>query len=258
MDENQDTQTPKQDPQQANPGPDQQPAAAGQAGSHSPDASAQSTQPSQAAQAGQTEPANQPAQTGASEQSTQPNQSAEGGQSAQTGQADQQGQTNQTSQTDAGAKTDQPGQSQGEKAKDSGSGKPKILLAEDEEDARIIYMDILGDQEFEVDSAPNGKETLQKLESKVYDLLLLDIIMPDMDGISVLTEVKNYPAKYGTPKVVMLTNIGGDLAIEKALDIGANGYMLKSETEPDELVNVIKKYLAGQNNVKLEKTLLDT
>lgn len=137
------------------------------------------------------------------------------------------------------------------------NGKPQILLAEDEDDARVIYLDILKDQPFDVDASANGKETLQHLEKKVYDLVLLDIIMPDMDGITVLTEIKNFPAKYGTPKVVMLTNIGGDLAIEKALDIGANGYMLKSETEPDELIRIIKKYLAGEDHVKLEKTIMD-
>lgn len=138
------------------------------------------------------------------------------------------------------------------------SGKPRILLAEDEEDARLIYLDILNTGEFEVEAAENGQKTLGHLTKKVYDLLLLDIIMPDMDGITVLAEIKKYPAKYGATKIVMLTNIGGDLAIEKALDMGANGYMLKSETEPEELLRIIRKYLAGQDHVKPEKTLLDS
>jgi CheY-like chemotaxis protein len=126
--------------------------------------------------------------------------------------------------------------------------KPKILLAEDEEDARMIYIDILEGGDFEVDGSKNGEETLKYLEENTYDLLLLDIIMPDLDGISVLSEVKEYPAKYGDPKVVMLTNIGGDVAIEKALRIGALGYMLKSETEPKELISNVKEYLKGDTN----------
>ena len=130
------------------------------------------------------------------------------------------------------------------------SSTPRILLAEDEEDARIIYLDILQSGGFNADGAINGATTLNYLSKNVYDLLLLDIIMPDMDGISVLAEIKKYPAKYGTPKIVMLTNIGGDLAIEKALNIGANGYMLKSETEPDQLIDIIRKYLAGQDHIK--------
>jgi CheY-like chemotaxis protein len=149
-------------------------------------------------------------------------------------------------------------QGQTESVTGNESEKPKILLAEDEDDARMIYLDILGDDDFEVDAAENGQKTLDHLAGKVYDLLLLDIIMPDMDGISVLSEIKKYPAKYGTSKIVMLTNIGGDLAIEKALSMGANGYMLKSETDPEELVRIIKKYLSGEEHVKPEKTLLDS
>ena len=67
--------------------------------------------------------------------------------------------------------------------------------------------------------------------------------MPDKDGISILEEIKRYPDKYGDTKVVMLTNIGGDLAVDKAMKIGAAGYLLKSETDPDDLVNAVKQYL---------------
>lgn len=133
--------------------------------------------------------------------------------------------------------------------------KAKILLAEDEYDARVIYLDILQAAGFETDGAENGRVTLELLTKKKYDLLLLDIIMPDIDGISVLTEVVKDPAKYGSPKVVMLTNIGGDLAIDKALKIGANGYMLKSETDPEQLVAVVKKYLQGESHVKVQSSL---
>ncbi len=129
----------------------------------------------------------------------------------------------------------------------------RILLAEDEEDARSIYIDILTSAGFNPDGAENGQRTLNMLAANKYDLLLLDIIMPDMDGISVLAQIKNDPEKYGNLRVVMLTNIGGDLAIEKALSLGANGYMLKSETEPQDLIEIINKYLAGENNVKLSR-----
>jgi CheY-like chemotaxis protein len=125
--------------------------------------------------------------------------------------------------------------------------KAKILLAEDEEDARMIYIDILEGGDFSVDGAKNGEETLEYLEQNEYDLLLLDIIMPDLDGISVLSKIKEDPQKYGKPKVVMLTNIGGDVAIEKALRIGALGYMLKSETEPKELIIKVNEYLENNN-----------
>lgn len=121
--------------------------------------------------------------------------------------------------------------------------KRKILVVEDEPDALEIFKDILTEEGFEVDGAEGGLVALEKLVSARYDLVLLDIVMPDKDGISILEEIKRYPDKYGETKVVMLTNIGGDLAVDKAMKIGASGYLLKSETEPDDLVNAVKQYL---------------
>ncbi len=119
----------------------------------------------------------------------------------------------------------------------------KILLVEDEVDARDIYTDILQGEDIQVDGVGDGTEALEALEKNKYTLVLLDIIMPKMDGVETLSKIKQNPDKYGTPKVVMLSNIGGDIAIDKAMELGADGYMLKSETEPDEFVAVVKKYL---------------
>jgi CheY-like chemotaxis protein len=119
----------------------------------------------------------------------------------------------------------------------------KILVVEDEEDARIIFVDILSSLGYDVLSADDGTTALQQLESHKFDLVLLDIVMPKMDGIQTLKEIKRFPGKYGDMNIVMLTNIGGDAMIEEALKIGARGYMLKSETEPGDLLAVIQKYL---------------
>jgi len=121
--------------------------------------------------------------------------------------------------------------------------KKKILLVEDEADAREIYLDILKGENLVATGVGDGTEALQALAKEKYALVLLDIIMPKMDGIETLTQIKKNPEKYGTPKVVMLSNIGGDIAIDKAMELGADGYMLKSETEPDDFVSVIIKYL---------------
>lgn len=121
--------------------------------------------------------------------------------------------------------------------------KRKILVVEDEPDALEIFKDILTEEGFEVDGAEGGLIALERLMNVRYDLVLLDIVMPDKDGISILEEIKKFPDKYGETKVVMLTNIGGDLAVDKAMKIGASGYLLKSETEPDDLVSAVKQYL---------------
>ncbi len=121
--------------------------------------------------------------------------------------------------------------------------KKKILVVEDETDARQIFLDILTDAGFEVKGAPDGKEALAMLVDNKVDLVLLDIIMPNMDGVQTLAEIKKFPGKYGDMKVVMLSNIGGDVAIDKAMKLGADGYMLKSETEPEDLISLVKNYL---------------
>jgi len=119
----------------------------------------------------------------------------------------------------------------------------KILLVEDEADAREIYLDILKGEGLTALGVADGAEALEALAKEKYSLVLLDIIMPKMDGIETLNQIKSNPEKYGAPKVVMLSNIGGDIAIDKAMELGADGYMLKSETEPDDFVNVVTKYL---------------
>jgi CheY-like chemotaxis protein len=119
----------------------------------------------------------------------------------------------------------------------------KILLVEDEQDAREIYLDILKSEGLIAVGTADGTEAIVELGKDKFDLVLLDIIMPKMDGIETLNQIKSNPAKFGTPKVVMLSNIGGDIAIDKAMELGADGYMFKSETEPDDFVNIVKKYL---------------
>lgn len=119
----------------------------------------------------------------------------------------------------------------------------KILVVEDEPDALEIFKDILSEEGFSIDGADGGLMALDKLSQIKYDLVLLDIVMPDKDGISILEEIKKFPDKYGEAKIVMLTNIGGDLAVDKAMKIGAVGYLLKSETEPDDLVSAVRQHL---------------
>lgn len=121
--------------------------------------------------------------------------------------------------------------------------KKKILVVEDEKDAREIFNDILNGAGYDADGAENGDDALAKMQQNAYNLVLLDIIMPVRDGIQTLAEIKKFAGKFGNSKIIMLTNIGGDIAIEKAMQLGADGYLLKSETEPDDLIAVVKKYI---------------
>lgn len=123
-----------------------------------------------------------------------------------------------------------------------------VLVVEDEPDAREIFVDLLSTSGFAVISAVDGNDALAKLEinKNQVKLILLDIIMPNKDGVETLENIMANPEKYGAPVILMLTNIGGDAAIEKAMQLGAKGYLLKSETEPIQLVAEIKKYFPSE------------
>lgn len=129
--------------------------------------------------------------------------------------------------------------------------KYKILVVEDEEDARTIFKSLLETKpQYEVSDAKDGVEALEYLEKVPYDLVLMDIIMPRMDGIEALKQIKENPDKYHTPLVVMLTNVGGDVAVESSKDLKADGYILKIEAEPEELLSRIDEYLKTKTSVK--------
>ncbi|MBN1916062.1 response regulator [Candidatus Dojkabacteria bacterium] len=120
----------------------------------------------------------------------------------------------------------------------------RILVVEDEIDVLALYKDALVSSGFEVESVSNGQEALDILSTDKFDIILLDIVMPVLDGVETLRQIKSDTNKYGTMPVVMLSNIGGDVAIDKALEYGADGYLLKSETDVTELADIVNKYLA--------------
>jgi CheY-like chemotaxis protein len=118
----------------------------------------------------------------------------------------------------------------------------RILVVEDEDDARLLYKDILAMNGFDVYEAVDGLDAVEKSANTKFDLILMDIITPRKDGIEALADIKSNPAKFGYPKVVMLSNVSGELAIEKAMELGADGYMLKTDVEPSDIIAIVSKY----------------
>ena len=136
---------------------------------------------------------------------------------------------------------------------ESSTSKKKVLVVDDEPDARELFGELLStNSNYDVVTAEDGVDALEKCAQNKFDLVLLDIVMPKMDGVDALTEIKKNPEKYGTPTVIMLTNIGGDIAVEKALSLGAVGFKLKIDTEPEELLKTVTDALNNhpiQNSV---------
>lgn len=120
----------------------------------------------------------------------------------------------------------------------------KILVIDDDLFIREIYEEILGQAGFEIDTAVNGKEGLKKLQLGGYDLILLDVFMPELDGISVLRALSDKPAELKNGPIILLTNSSPDSVIEKGLELGASSFFIKVDLTPDQLINKVKEQIS--------------
>lgn len=100
-----------------------------------------------------------------------------------------------------------------------------------------------------VDTAANGELAMEQIKKRRPDLILLDLLMPKKDGFYVLAEVKKNPEWRLVPTIV-LSNLGGDADIKKALEMGADDYFVKSQHPIEEVIEKIKAYLEGKKAVK--------
>lgn len=119
----------------------------------------------------------------------------------------------------------------------------KLLLAEDDLLLQQLYKDTLVDEGYTINIASNGEEALEKMRTGGYDLVLLDIIMPKKDGLTVMKELKSSPPQAPNKKIVFLTNLDKDEEIKEAQSLG-NGYIIKSQITPGDLVSEVEKYLS--------------
>lgn len=122
--------------------------------------------------------------------------------------------------------------------------KIKIIIADDSDFVRDGMRIILNvDEEFEVlGCARNGREALELAKDKKADVILMDIQMPEMDGIEATKEI----VRRGLGKVLILTTFDDDELVEKALKNGAGGYLIKNHT-PEQLKQMIKSVYHGGN-----------
>ncbi len=118
----------------------------------------------------------------------------------------------------------------------------KILIVEDDLFISEVYFTKLSSEGFDVILADNGEEALMRFDQVSPDVVLLDILMPKMDGWEVLKKI--YQKKRGKKAIIiMLTNVGDKDSIEKALKVGADDYFIKSFFTPEEVVVKIRKLL---------------
>jgi CheY-like chemotaxis protein len=122
-------------------------------------------------------------------------------------------------------------------------GKQKILVIEDDQYLRDVYQEVLTEAGYDITASVDGEEGLVKIREGGYSLILLDMMMPRLDGLGVLEALKGNSPKVTNGPIILLTNLAHDPVINKALSLGAKDYLIKSDLNPDQLVVKIRELI---------------
>jgi DNA-binding response OmpR family regulator len=118
----------------------------------------------------------------------------------------------------------------------------KILIVEDDRFLRELIARKLKNEGYEVLEAIDGEEGLKRIKEEKPDLILLDLILPGIDGFEVLAKAKEDPDTTQIP-VIILSNLGQREEVEKGLKLGAIDYLIKAHFTPGEIIEKIKNIL---------------
>jgi len=120
--------------------------------------------------------------------------------------------------------------------------KVTILIVEDDKFLRELLVRKLEAEEFKASVAVDGQEALEKVKQELPQLILLDLILPNLDGFEVLKKIKEDNKTNKIP-VIILSNLGQQDEVEKCLNLGANDYLIKAHFTPEEIIEKIKGLL---------------
>lgn len=118
----------------------------------------------------------------------------------------------------------------------------KILIVEDDKFLRELIARKLIKENYETVEAIDGEEGITKAKEEKPDLILLDLILPTIDGFEVLSKIKSDPSLTHIP-VIILSNLGQREDVEKGLELGAIDYLIKAHFTPGEIIDKIRKIL---------------
>jgi len=118
----------------------------------------------------------------------------------------------------------------------------KILIIEDDKFLRELISQKLLKEGYDIAEAVDGEKGIKSVKDEKPDLILLDLILPGIDGFEVLTKIKK-DSEIAEIPVIILSNLGQKDDIEKGLKIGAAGYLIKAHFTPGEIIDKIKEIL---------------
>jgi CheY-like chemotaxis protein len=114
----------------------------------------------------------------------------------------------------------------------------KILVVEDEDVLRETYDMILSTEPYLIETAANGEEALAKCLKTSFDLILLDLMMPILDGVGFLNKLNEHSETL--PKIIILSNLSSGTELEQALKLGAQNNILKASLTPKQLLTTVR------------------
>lgn len=117
-----------------------------------------------------------------------------------------------------------------------------IFIIDDDPFITDMYLLKFKEDNFRIDVCRDGQEALKKIHLDCPDIVLLDIVMPVVDGFEILKEIKGDSALVKV-KVVLLTNLGQKEDVERGMELGADGYIIKAHFTPSEVVAKVKEIL---------------
>jgi DNA-binding response OmpR family regulator len=129
--------------------------------------------------------------------------------------------------------------------------KVRVLLVEDDPRVRQLYELVLTMEEYDVVVAVNGEEGLAKAEEESPDLIFLDLRIPKISGLDLLSMLRNNPKTKDIP-VVILSNYDDEATISKGLELGAREYIIKSRITPKDLPTKVEEYTADAKHHKAD------
>lgn len=127
----------------------------------------------------------------------------------------------------------------------------RILLIEDEQYVRDIYKRQLDLAGFQTDAFSTSKEGVEAASKNQYDLALIDLMLPDTNGIETLKLLKSNPASNKIP-AVFLTNLGQESLIKQGYETGAVAYLIKGSHTPNQIVQEVQNILQKVSNKEAE------
>lgn len=117
----------------------------------------------------------------------------------------------------------------------------KILIVEDDQYIRELYAMVLQKAGYDVVETPDGAAGVSEARKGGFDIILLDLMMPQLDGLGFLKELKKTPPKTSNGPIIIMSNLAYIEAKDEAQELGAKDFFVKADLDPKDVVDVVQK-----------------